>query len=57
MIAYGYYKNSDKLDTRLIEELFKSARHILEPEVLHIDNGNPIFIANHPVESRSVLNR
>jgi len=55
VIAYGYYKNSDKLDTRLIEELFKSARHILEPEVLHIDNGNPIFIANHPVESRSVL--
>ena len=24
MIAYGYYKNSDKLDTRLIEELFKT---------------------------------
>ncbi|MCP5456856.1 radical SAM protein [uncultured Mesotoga sp.] len=55
VIAYGYDRRRDTLDPSLSEELFKSARSIIQPEVFHIDNGNPIFIAHHPSESRSVI--
>ncbi|WP_367357405.1 radical SAM protein [Mesotoga sp.] len=55
VVAYGYDRSRDRLDPALSEELFRSARTILEPEVLHIDNGNPIFIAGHPRESRAII--
>jgi radical SAM superfamily enzyme with C-terminal helix-hairpin-helix motif len=38
-----------RLSTRI------SVREVLDPDVLHIDNGNPIFIARHERETRKAL--
>ncbi len=37
-----------------ISKLLRSAREILRPEVLHLDNANPAVIAEHPAEAREV---
>jgi radical SAM superfamily enzyme with C-terminal helix-hairpin-helix motif len=53
--AYGYDRVLDRLDPGAIERLFSTTRDILDPEVLHIDNGNPIFITHHEREARKAL--
>ena len=55
VLAYGYDKNRDNPSPEKIEDLFSSTKEILNPSVFHVDNGNPIFIANHKMESRKIL--
>ena len=55
VIAYGYDRNNDKPSPEKIEELFSFTKGILNPSVFHVDNGNPIFIANHKNDSRKIL--
>jgi len=55
VVAYGYNRDVGKPDPEAVENLFRLATEILKPEVLHIDNGNPIFIAQYPEESRKIL--
>ncbi|OAA30063.1 radical SAM protein [Kosmotoga arenicorallina S304] len=53
--AYGYDREKDQPDPEAVELLFQSTSAILNPEVFHIDNGNPIFIARHRKHSEKII--
>lgn len=55
VVAYGYNRDTGEPNPEAVENLFKLTTDILNPEVLHVDNGNPIFIARYPEESRKIL--
>jgi radical SAM superfamily enzyme with C-terminal helix-hairpin-helix motif len=55
VLAYGYDIKSNKASPEKIEGLFSSTREILNPEIFHVDNGNPIFISNHRKDSEKIL--
>lgn len=39
----------------IIDSLLKGIREIAEPKVLHLDNANPAVIAEHPEESKRIM--
>lgn len=55
VIAYGYDKEKDLPNPEAVKTLFQTTSVILNPEVFHIDNGNPIFIARHRKDAEKIL--
>jgi len=56
ILAYGLDKNSNKINVLLIKELYNGIRSVAPKlEVLHTDNANPAFIAQHfPDSARAI---
>ncbi|ANQ53718.1 radical SAM protein [Thermosipho sp. 1063] len=56
ILAYGFDKNSSKINILLINELYNGIRDVApELEVLHTDNANPGFIAKYYPESAKAI--
>ncbi|AKI98045.1 radical SAM protein [Kosmotoga pacifica] len=55
VIAYGYDGKKKLPNPEAVETLFRVTSELLRPEVLHIDNGNPIFIAKHRKDAIKIL--
>ena len=55
IIAFGYNKSKDRPAPEAVERLLTMTQEIISPEVFHVDNANPIFIARHPIASERII--
>ncbi|MFO7882219.1 MAG: radical SAM protein [Kosmotogaceae bacterium] len=55
VLAYGFDLNGYKPNVEAVRELFTTTNEILNPEVFHTDNANPLFIAQYRKETTEVL--
>ena len=55
ILAFGYDQSKDRPNPEAVERLLSMTQEILSPDVLHVDNANPMFIARHPMASERVI--
>lgn len=55
VLAYGFDFNNYQPNIESVREIFSATYEILDPEVFHVDNGNPLFIANHRKKAEEIL--
>lgn len=55
ILAFGYNQSKDRPAPEAVERLLSMTQEIISPEVFHVDNANPIFIARHPIASERII--
>ncbi|MEA2067098.1 MAG: radical SAM protein [Thermotogota bacterium] len=55
VLAYGFDFNNYQPNVESVRKIFSATSEILDPKVFHVDNANPLFIANHRKKAEQLL--